>query len=90
VPTFDLRLDGTFHDAPLAHAELVAFPLLVERFHGALEDVVAQRLAVGASLAGAGGLDDLHVEALVGEETLVAGHQERHAKVIRAANIKAE
>src|SRR5581483_398768 len=41
------------------------------------EDVVAQRLVVGVALAGPRRLQDVHVEALVAEEALVARDQQR-------------
>ena len=72
-----LRLDRALHHAPFAHAELVALALVVERFHGALEDVLAQRLVVGVALARPRRLEDLDVQALVPEEALVARDQER-------------
>src|SRR5262249_9170740 len=71
------RLDRALHHAPFAHAELVALALVVERLHGALEDVLAQRLVVGVALARPGGLQDLDVQALVPEEALVARHEQR-------------
>jgi hypothetical protein len=51
--------------------------LLVEGFHGALEDVFAQRLMIGPALPGARRLDDLDVETLIAEKAFVAGDQQR-------------
>jgi len=76
MPGLHVGLDGALHDAPLAHAKLVALALLVELLHGALEDVVAQRLVIRPALPGARRLDDLHVQPLVGEEAFVARHQQ--------------
>ena len=64
--------DRALHHAPLAHAELVAGALVVERLHGAVENVGAQRLVIRVPLAGAGRLHDLYVESLVAEEAFVA------------------
>ena len=48
MAAFEVGLDRALHDAPFAHAELVALALFVGRLHGALENVVAQRLVIGA------------------------------------------
>ena len=47
------RLHRALHDAPFAHAELVALSLVVGRLQAALEDVVLQRAVVGVVLAAA-------------------------------------
>ena len=76
MAVLDVRLDRSLHDPPLAHAELVALTLLIKGFHRAVENVVAQRLVIGAVLAGAGGFQDFDIEPLVPEEALVAGDEQ--------------
>ena len=76
-PLSDVGLDRALHDAPLAHAELVALALVVERLHGAREDVVLERAVVGGGLAAAGRGEHRHVEALVAEIAFVARDQQR-------------
>ena len=73
----EIGFDRALHDAPFAHAELIALAGVVERLHLALEDVVAQRLMIGAVLAGARRLENLDVEPFVLEEAFVARHQKR-------------
>src|SRR2546422_2454663 len=70
-------LNRALHDAPFAHAKLVALALVVERLHGALEYVLPQRLMVGIALPRSRRLHDVDVETLVTEKTLVAGHEQR-------------
>jgi hypothetical protein len=77
MPAFDVGLDRPLHDAPFAHAELVALAVLVGRFERAFEDVIAQRPVIGCMLTGTGRHQDLDVEAFVAEETFVARDQER-------------
>src|SRR5437660_11250809 len=64
-----LRLDRALHHAPLAYAELVALALVVKRLHGALEDVLAQRLVVGVALPRPRSIQDVDVESFVPEKT---------------------
>src|SRR5665213_3437927 len=71
------RLHRALHDAPFAHAELIAFCLVIARLQAALEDVVLQRPVVGVVLPRAGRDHDVDVETFVAEEALVAGDQER-------------
>src|SRR5712691_2505485 len=70
-------LHRALHDAPFAHAKLVALALVVERLHGALEYVLPQRLMVGIALPRSRRLHDVDVETLITEKTLVAGHEQR-------------
>src|SRR5258705_4911408 len=68
---------GALHDAPFAHAELVALAVVVERLHGALEYVLPEGLVVGVALPRARRLDDVDVESLVLEKALVSSDQQR-------------
>ena len=52
-------LHRALHDAPFAHAKLVALALVVERLHGALEYVLPQRLMVGVALPRSRRLQDI-------------------------------
>src|ERR1700732_4295383 len=72
----DVRLHRAFHDPPLAHPKLVALALLVERFHGALEDVGAQSLMVGLALRRARRLQNLDIQSFVPEEAFVTRYQQ--------------
>ena len=52
MTSLEIGLHGALHDAPFAHAELVALALVVSRLQAALEDVVLQRPVVGVVLTG--------------------------------------
>ena len=68
---------GALHDSPLAHAVLIDAAGVVEGFHGAVEDLMAQRLAVDIDLRSAWRVDDRHIEPLVTEQAFISGHEHR-------------
>ena len=77
VPRGHVGFNRALHHSPLAHAELVAGAFVVERLHGALKDVVSERLMIGAPLRRARSLENFHVEPLVSEEAFIPRHQQR-------------
>ena len=76
VPGRHVGFDGAFHHSPLAHAKLIAGALIVERFHGAVKNVVSESLVISAPLRRARGLENLDVQPLILEETLIARHEQ--------------
>jgi len=71
------RLHGTLHYSPLAHAVLVHGASVVEGFHSPVEYMGLERLVVRVDLSRARSAHDLHLKALVAEQGLVPGHQQR-------------